>query len=210
MDEYGHSKGFGFVHFESAEAATRAIQMVNDMLLKSKKVYVGKFESKKERVKQKESSWTNVYIKDIDPEVTDDELMRAFSVYGKVTSAVTMKNENGISKGFGFVNFQDHECAMKAVAALQNTPIGKNGKTIWCTRAQKKTEREAELKKKYKQLKRERMTKYSGINLYIKNLDDDIKEEQLRKEFAVFGNIKSLKIMTDEKKKFKRFWFYLF
>jgi polyadenylate-binding protein len=210
LDEYGQSKGFGFVHFESPESANRAIQMVNDMLLKSKKVYVGKFESKRERIKQMESSWTNVYIKDVDPEVTDDELSKAFSAYGKVTSGVIMRKEDGTSKGFGFVNFQDHESAVRAVEALHNTVLGNNGKTIWCSRAQKKTEREAELRNKYKQLKRERMTKYSGINLYIKNLDDDIKEDQLRKEFVVFGNIRSLKIMTDEKRNSKGFGFICF
>jgi len=112
--------------------------------------------------------------------------------------------------GFGFVNFQDHPSAVKAVSALHGTPLGKNGKAIWCARAQKKSEREAELKKKYKQLKRERITKYSGINLYIKNLDDDVKEDQLRQHFSVFGKIQSLKIMTDEKKNSKGFGFVCF
>jgi len=210
FDENGQSKGFGFVHFESAEAANKAIQMVNDKMLKTKKVFVGKFESKKERHKQKESSWTNVYIKDIDTDVTDQELETVFSKYGKITSVVIMRKEDGISKGFGFVNFEDHEDAVKAVEALHGSPLGRNGKAIWCARAQKKGEREAELKKKFKQIKMERMTKYSGINLYIKNLDDDVKEEQLRKEFASFGNIRSLKIMTDEKRTSKGFGFICF
>jgi len=46
--------------------------------------------------------------------------------------------------------------------------------------------------------------------LYIKNLEDDIKEDQLRKEFSVFGTIRSLKIMTDEKKNSKGFGFICF
>jgi len=46
--------------------------------------------------------------------------------------------------------------------------------------------------------------------LYIKNLEDDIKEDQLRKEFTVFGTIRSLKIMTDEKKNSKGFGFICF
>jgi len=47
LDENGQSKGFGFVHFESAESANKAISLVNDKMLKTKKVFVGKFESKK-------------------------------------------------------------------------------------------------------------------------------------------------------------------
>jgi polyadenylate-binding protein len=207
LDENGNSKGFGFVQFETPEAATLAIEQVNDKLLKSKKVYVGKFESKKERYNQKE--WTNVYVKDIDPAITEEELIKAYSAHGKVTNGVIMKKD-GVSLGFGFVNFQDHPSAVKAVTALHGTPLGKNGKAIWCARAQKKSEREAELKKKYKQLKRERITKYSGINLYIKNLDDDVKEDQLRQHFSPFGKIQSLKIMTDEKKNSKGFGFVCF
>ncbi len=38
--EDGVSKGYGFVHYETAEAAENAIKHVNGMLLKDKKVYV--------------------------------------------------------------------------------------------------------------------------------------------------------------------------
>jgi len=105
------------------------------------------------------------------------------------------------------VNFEQHEDASKAVNELLNIPLGKEQKPIWCGRAQKKSERESELKNKFKLLKMEQFSKYNGINLYIKNLDDDVKEDQLRKEFSAFGTIRSLKIMTDDKKNSKGFGF---
>ena len=38
QDEDGSSKGYGFVHFETDEAAAKAIEKVNGMLLNGKKV----------------------------------------------------------------------------------------------------------------------------------------------------------------------------
>lgn len=48
-DENGLSKGYGFVHYETAEAADTAIKAVNGMLLNDKKVYVGAHISRKAR-----------------------------------------------------------------------------------------------------------------------------------------------------------------
>jgi len=138
FDENGHSKGFGFVHFESQDSANRSITEVNGKMINNRIVYVGRFESKKERHQQKESTWTNVYIKDLGLDVTEKELGEAFGRFGKITSAVIMKKEDGTSKGFGFVNLDRHEDAVKSVAALHEKPLGKEGKIIWCSRAQKK------------------------------------------------------------------------
>ncbi|CAJ0933782.1 unnamed protein product, partial [Mesorhabditis belari] len=42
LDDEGQSKGYGFVHFETKNAATRAIEKVNGMLLAGKQVSVSK------------------------------------------------------------------------------------------------------------------------------------------------------------------------
>jgi len=152
LDPNGQSKGFGFVHFENAESADNAIKTVNDKILGTKRVYVGKFVTKKDRLKQKEQVWTNVFVKDIDPTITDKELEAKFAAFGPVTSCVITSNENtnpnadASPSRFGFVNFENHEDAVKAVAALHGSELGT--KKIWCGRAQKKAEREQELKKK--------------------------------------------------------------
>jgi polyadenylate-binding protein len=141
--------------------------------------------------------------------VSDKELKDAFGRFGLVTSAVIMRKEDGTSKGFGFVNFDKHEDAVKSLA-LHETPLGKEQKPVWCARAQKKSERQAELTNRFKHIKMERIKQYNGINLYIKNLEDDVKEEQLRKEFSVFGTIRSLKIMIDDRNNSKGFGFICF
>ena len=42
------------------------------------------------------------------------------------------------------------------------------GKTLYVGRAQKKAERQQELKKKFELLKLERLNRYQGVNLYVK------------------------------------------
>lgn len=42
--------------------------------------------------------------------------------------------------------------------------------------------------------KMERYSKYQGVNLYVKNLEDEVDDERLRKEFSKFGNITSAKV----------------
>ena len=75
---------------------------------------------------------------------------------------------------------------------LNSTEI--DGKTVYVGRAQKKNERQAELKDKFERLKIERINRYQGINLYVKNLDDGIDDERLRKEFSQFGTITSARV----------------
>lgn len=57
-----------------------------------------------------------------------------------------MTDEAGKSKGFGFINFDSPETAHRAVEALNGKEL--EGKELFAGRAQKKAEREAELKQK--------------------------------------------------------------
>lgn len=212
IDENGNSKGYGFVHYETEEAADNAIKHVNGMLLNDKKVYVGRHVPKKERqakIEQYRAKFTNVYVKNLDESVNDKQLSEMFGKYGPITSAIVQVDEENKSKGFGFVNFENHEDAQKAVDALNETEQA-DGKTLYVARAQKKSEREEELRKQYEQAKLEKLAKYQGVNLYVKNLDDDLDDEKLRQEFSVYGVITSAKVMADEKGQSKGFGFVCF
>mgnify|MGYP000939409942 CR=1 FL=1 len=65
---------------------------------------------------------------------------------------------------------------------------------LYVGRAQKKAERQQELRRRFEQMKIERLNRYQGVNLYVKNLDDSIDDERLRKEFTPFGTIMSAKV----------------
>ena len=198
QDEFGNSKGYGFVHYETAEAATNAIKHVNGMLLNEKKVFVGHHIPRKDRdskFDELKANFTNIYAKNIEAEATDDEFRELFEKYGDITSASVARDDQGKSRGFGFVNFVKHDHASKAVDALNDKDF--KGQKLYVGRAQKKHEREEELRKQHEQARQEKQSKYVGVNLYVKNLNDDIDDEELREIFAPAGNITSAKVMRD-------------
>lgn len=59
---------------------------------------------------------------------------------------------------FGFVCMESTDAAAAAVEALNGKEI--DGKVLFCGRAQKKAEREAELRQKFEMLKMERANKF--------------------------------------------------
>jgi polyadenylate-binding protein len=207
-DDSSASRGYGFVHYETAESADNAIQKVNNMLLVGKKVFVGRFVPKKEREAVegvREVKFTNVYVKNLDTNIDENKLNGLFAPYGKTTNIIVMRDNDGTSKGFGFINFEKPEEAKNAVEEMNGKVI--ENKPFYVGRAQKKAERETELKHKFEQLKLDRLGKYQGVNLYVKNLDDTIDDDKLREAFVVFGGITSAKVMKDDKENSKGFGF---
>lgn len=208
-DENGVSRGFGFIHYETAEAAVEAIAKTNGKLLGGKKVFVGTFVPRKDRSSTEESpKWTNIYAKNLSKEVSEEKFIESFKKFGAITSAYLAKDDQGASKGFGFVNYETHEQAQAAIDEMNGKDM--NGSPIYVGRAQKKQEREKELKEMFEKLKRERMSKFQGVNLYVKNLDEGIDDAKLREEFSVAGTITSAKVMHDEKGVSKGFGFVCF
>jgi polyadenylate-binding protein len=200
-DAKSASKGYGYVHYETLDAAKEAIEKINGMSIVGQIAQVGMFTRKSERVNQ--TKWTNIYVKNLPESWDSAKLQEFFTKYGEVTSAMIQtksEGEENTSKGFGFVNFAEHESAKKACDDTEPMVVkdGEEEKTLVVCRAQKKAERDRELASKYAAMKKERLNKYQGVNVYVKNLDDEIDDEFLNTEFAAYGTITSAKVMRDE------------
>uniref|UniRef100_A0A2K6TJ56 Polyadenylate-binding protein n=1 Tax=Saimiri boliviensis boliviensis TaxID=39432 RepID=A0A2K6TJ56_SAIBB len=146
------SKGYEFVHFETQEATERSC--------KEGEAELG----------AKAKEFTNVCIKNFGEDMDDERLKDLFGKFGPALSV------NGKSKGFGFVSFERHEDAQKAVDEMNGKEL--NGKQIYAGRAQKKVEWQMEFKYNFEQMRQDRITRYQGVNLYVKNLDGDIDDEE--------------------------------
>lgn len=195
-DATGQSKGYGFVQFDTEEAAQSAIDKLNGMLMNDKQVYVGHFLRKQERDSSlSRIKFNNVYVKNLSESTTDEDLKKTFGEYGTITSAVVMRDGDGKSKCFGFVNFENTDDAANAVEALNGKKFDE--KEWYVGKAQKKSERELELKSRFEQTAKEAVDKFQGVNLYVKNLDDTIDDDKLKELFSEYGTITSCKVMRD-------------
>lgn len=193
-DSSGQSKGYGFVQYEEEEAAQNAIERLNGMLLNDKKVYVGPFLRKQEREGVVDNAkFNNVFVKNLSEYTTEDDLKMIFGQYGEITSAVVMKEGDGKSKCFGFVNFDNPDDAAQAVQELNGKKF--DDKEWFVGKALKKSERETELKGQLDQNTIEVVDKYQGLNLYLKNLDDSIGDSTLKELFSDFGTVTSCKVL---------------
>jgi len=75
-------------------------------------------QAKKDRMK-------NIYVGNLDFNVSEDELRQAFSAYGQVDNVTILKDrDTGQPRGFGFVEMANDEEAMKAINGMNGAQLG--------------------------------------------------------------------------------------
>jgi len=225
-DATGKSYGYGFVHYETEESATQSIQRVNGMQIGGKTVEVSQFVKRGDRDKPNVDNYTNLYVKNFPDSWDEAKINSEFGEFGTVTSMALRDDNKG--RKFAFVNFETTEQAKACVEAMHmkemRTPeevekakeegkedeVGIDGHPVgklYVQRAQSKTERQTELREKFSGSKE---PKQAGVNLYVKNLDENTDEAGLRALFESFGQITSVATPTDDKGKCKGFGFVCF
>uniref|UniRef100_F1KSA4 Polyadenylate-binding protein n=1 Tax=Ascaris suum TaxID=6253 RepID=F1KSA4_ASCSU len=213
VDEQSKSKGYGFVQFETEEAARKAIDGTNGVIFEGKRIYVGRFQSRSERSEQAKRTtncFTNVFVKNFADILDKEKLQQLFAKFGKIVSCAVSVDGDGKPNGFGFVAFENPDDAEKAVKDMQDYHLPGSDRKLYVSRFQKKCERLAELDRKYQLEKNERAKRYEGANLYLKNLDDAIDDDMLRRSFGEYGNVISAKVMRSDDGRSKGFGFVCF
>jgi polyadenylate-binding protein len=87
--------------------------------------HVAHFVKKSERSANNDDKYTNLYMKNLDDDMTEDLIKLKFSQFGPIISVKIMKRDDGTSKGFGFVSFKNPESAKKAKEAMNGMALGK-------------------------------------------------------------------------------------
>ena len=168
IDILGESKGFGFISYYKWEDAIKAKESLNDKELLGKKIKINFLEKGKRHVVKK----NNIYAKEIPKKnFTDKDLIGLFSKFGKINSAIVLKDDKGESKGFGFVCFEKPEDAEKAKNEMNGKKIFEDVENkLYVSFALKKAERKEELIKMKEKLFKESQK----MTIYAKILDDEI------------------------------------
>ncbi|XP_051135725.1 uncharacterized protein LOC127254585 [Andrographis paniculata] len=207
-EERGISKGFGFVQFDSEDSAIAALHALHDSVLEGKKLYVSKFLTRTERKKDLEHIFKNLYVKNLDEDIAEENLKEKFSEHGKILSAVIIKDENGKSRGYGFVNFESHEGAKKAMEVLNGGLLG--SKTLSVAWAHKRGERMQNLRQLHGYKCDDQSKQLKASNLHVKNLSPYVDERKLEEHFSCFGKIVSAKVIRNVDGVSKNFGFVRF
>ncbi len=66
----------------------------------------------------------NIYVGYLSPDVTEDDLKEAFQVFGQLASInVVRDKDNGVSRGFGFVEMPSRDESQAAIDTLNGTTL---------------------------------------------------------------------------------------
>jgi polyadenylate-binding protein len=93
-----------------------------------------------------------------------------FESFGEIINAVVLKDDRGMSKGFGFVCFKDSKCAENAYSALNGKKFFNDPElpSLYVNFAMKKQERIELLKKQ----KAELFRTFQKLTIYVKVKDE--------------------------------------
>lgn len=61
----------------------------------------------------------NIFVKNIHKDATEKEFEQLFNQFGNVFSSKISLDENGVSRGYGYVQYEDKEAAQKCLAVNQ-------------------------------------------------------------------------------------------
>ncbi|CAF4577332.1 unnamed protein product [Rotaria sp. Silwood2] len=152
-------------------------------------------EDEKSSINNSDEQYRKLFIGGLSYTTADDKLKEYCSKYGEIIECVIMRDREGRSRGFAFVNFKDRAMIDNFMA---HRPHIIDGRQIEPKRAMPREET----------LKTEGQLTVKKI--FIGAIKDELTEDDLKSYFQTFGNIIECKIMKAKEDKFRGFAFITF
>ncbi|KAF5879419.1 putative rna splicing factor protein [Botrytis fragariae] len=122
----GRSKGVGYVEFKNEESVPAAIQLTGQRLLGIPIIAQLTEAEKNRQVRNPEATTSNpnqipfhrLYVGNIHFSITESDLQNVFEPFGELEFVQLQKEEQGRSRGYGFVQFRDPNQAREALEKM--------------------------------------------------------------------------------------------
>ncbi|KAL2075705.1 hypothetical protein VTL71DRAFT_648 [Oculimacula yallundae] len=122
----GRSKGVGYVEFKNEESVPAAIQLTGQKLLGIPIIAQLTEAEKNRQVRNPEAAGSNpnqipfhrLYVGNIHFSITESDLQNVFEPFGELEFVQLQKEEQGRSRGYGFVQFRDPGQAREALEKM--------------------------------------------------------------------------------------------
>lgn len=200
-DDKGSSLGYGFVQFETEEAARKAIDSLNATELEGQQLHAQQFQPQRTRTSL---LGTNVYIKNFPTEWKKDQienmLREHMAPFGKIISLGVFTHTHptlNVEACYAFVAFEKAEAAAAAIASLNDkdayevlggeAPSTEERTPLYAVLAVSRRVRKEEIEKKA-------ALQQTPTNIFVRSLKPETQKEDLERVFSKFGKVASISV----------------
>ncbi|XP_063304726.1 cytotoxic granule associated RNA binding protein TIA1 isoform X1 [Pelobates fuscus] len=217
MDTAGNDP-YCFVEFFEHRHAAASLAAMNGRKIMGKEVKVNWATTPSSQKKDANSSSVvstlrsqdhfHVFVGDLSPEITTDDIKAAFGPFGRISDARVVKDmTTGKSKGYGFVSFFNKWDAENAIAQMGGQWLGgRQIRTNWATRkppAPKSTYESTTKQLSYDEVVNQ--SSPSNCTVYCGGVTSGLTEQLMRQTFSPFGQIMEVRVFPDKGYSFVRF-----
>uniref|UniRef100_A0A8P4KJJ0 TIA1 cytotoxic granule-associated RNA binding protein-like 1 n=1 Tax=Dicentrarchus labrax TaxID=13489 RepID=A0A8P4KJJ0_DICLA len=196
-----------FVEFFEHRDAAAALAAMNGRKILGKEVKVN-WATTPSSQKKDTSNHFHVFVGDLSPEITTEDVKAAFAPFGKISDARVVKDmTTGKSKGYGFVSFYNKLDAENSIINMGGQWLGgRQIRTNWATRKPPAPKTPQDNGSKHLRFD-DVVTQSSPQNctVYCGGIQSGLSEHLMRQTFSPFGQIMEIRVFPEKGYSFIRF-----
>uniref|UniRef100_A0A3Q3WFM2 RRM domain-containing protein n=1 Tax=Mola mola TaxID=94237 RepID=A0A3Q3WFM2_MOLML len=202
ITEHTSNDPYCFVEFCERKDAAAAVAAMNGRKILGKEVKVN-WATTPSSQKKDTSNHFHVFVGDLSPEITTDDVRAAFAPFGKISDARVVKDmTTGKSKGYGFVSFYNKLDAENAIFNMGGQWLGgRQIRTNWATRKPPAPKFTVLISDGSKHLRFDDVVTQSSpqnCTVYCGGIQSGLTEHLMRQTFSPFGQIMEIRVFPEK------------